>query len=374
MNYSTHHHCRANLHVFALKKSYALHEGTLNTVLDPPEWVKEPIVENFRLIEESDFFPKKSFLDIAIRANIFTPDQRPLTSLDAGIIVQNTMLGLRVTGQRSLQIHGNQVSFSEPEPFTEIPLVWEEAYGGHDDLCDAEGDLSDLAALGEQTGNDLSHMNLSRYRRNPFGKGFILHLKSGHDGKLLPRVELAHDLITPQNLETGAPINWHFKPSPACFDWIHYHWFPRSSFMVEKLFGKVNDILPHRPLPEYHFGYSREDLFQRMAAQDLIRHPRMFNAAHPALQVPNQKKNLEVVLWHMTQGKPEFRFILPYQAPKISLEVPGETKTYRDLAFLSQVIIDMEKMELTGTWHCLIRNRYPITEENQKKIRFQVDW
>lgn len=374
MNYTTHHNCRANLNVFTLKRSYHINHGGLRLNEEAPELIEDPIVEDFCMLEESDFFPKQSFIDVAIKGTLYTPQGQPRTTMDTAVVVQDRKVALKLYGQRRLEYENARWRFSSPEPFTSIPLSWEEAYGGHDALGDVEGDLCGLDQLGEQTGRDLSHMNLSRYRRNPKGKGFILKLKPEHEGILLPRVEFAHSPIQVDHLSAGSAINWHFMPSPACFDWIHFHWFPRSQFMVEKLFGKVDALLPQRPLPEYDFGFSREDLFQRMAAHDLIRHPRMFNAAHPALQIPNTKKPVEITLYHVSPDQQELNFKVPYKEPTIKLKNPGERKTYKSKASLSQIRINLEERTLTTTWHALIHTRNPVSDENHEKIEYDVQW
>jgi len=375
MTFTQHHHCRGNLHVVTLKKAFRLQTGTIKEELSPPELVKEPVIEDFVLREENDCYPKRDFVDVVLRGSVYAPRNKVTHVLDAGFSIQHKAHGIRVFGQRKLQIQAGQVSFTAPEPFEEVPLIWEEAYGGHDIHNEETGDIWDLKALGESISKDLSHLNLSRYRRNPIGKGFIMKLKPEHDGFLLPRVEMAHDLLTPKKLESPKPIDWHFQPMPACFDWSHYHWFPRIAFMAEKLFGKVDEALPQKPaLPEYAYGYTRDDLFKKAPAHELIRHPRMFNGAHPALQIPNKKQDLNISLWHMDPDQPEFSFKIPYDPPRISMNVPAESKTYKDKAFLSNVVIDMNKKEIITTWHSLIQSKYPITDENKDKISVQVDW
>jgi hypothetical protein len=358
-----------------MKKKFKLYPGSIQQELDPPDVVTEPQVEDFTLIEENDTLPKREFIDIILRGSVYAPAGLETRTLDAGIVVENQQHGIRVFGQRKIEIYGGQPHFSSPEPFDMVPLTWQEAYGGNDELNKHTGDIWDLKNLGESMGKDLSHLNLCRYRRNPLGKGYIMDLKPEHDGMLLPRVEMAHDLLTPDRIQNPAPMDWHFQPLPACFDWSHYYWFPRIAFMAEKLFGKVEKTLPHQPaLPEYHYGYSRNDLFEPLPAHELIKHPRMFNGAHPALQIPNKRKNLSITLWHMDREFSQFSFVLPYKQPRVFLHVPGETKTYKDKSFLSNVIIDTDKKELITTWHSLIHSKYPIATENHHKISLRIDW
>ncbi|PIE89590.1 MAG: hypothetical protein CR997_10265 [Acidobacteria bacterium] len=372
--YTDYRASRGNLHVITLKKKFNIRQGTITQEIKPPEILQKPDEQNHRLIEECELYPKKEFTDVILRAHVYPPGYQSVSVLDAGIEISKRQCGIRVFGQRNIKIEGGRVSFSSPEPFQKVPLTWEEAYGGHDLHNEDTGDVWDLKNFSESFNKDLHFLNFNRYRRNPLGKGYLMKLKPEHHGTPLPRVEMAHDLLTPERLQSPHYLDWHFQPIPACFDWRHYNWFPRTAFLAEKLLGKMNELVPQKPLPEYVYGYSRQDLFGRLPAHELIMHPRMFNAAHPALQIPNKKRDLEVTLWHMDPEISQFKFRIPYKQPQIYLNVPGEKKTYKDKGILSNVIIDMNDKTLTTCWHCRIRTFYPISDENKEKISHRVDW
>jgi hypothetical protein len=367
------HACRGVIHTVTLKRAYIIKGDQLEPSPEKPRILAEPVVTDDRLETEQDAFPKLRFTDVILRGTIHAPDSTPATSLVAGLRIGKVERAVQVTGQRVLQVRGGKVSFSKPEPFTSVPFTWEEAYGGIDAACEKEGDLWDIAKLSQAFGKDMSDMNLNRYRRNPLGKGYLLTVKPEHDGYPLPRLEFANDLLTPERIVTGAPVNWFFQPSPACFDWVHYAWYPRIAFMGGKLFDKAGAGVPDQPLPEYAFGFTRDELFAREEAQKLARHPRMLNGAHPAMQLPSFEGSQDITLLNLEPGKAEQHIRYEAKAPRVHLETPGESKTYRKSARLSQLVIDNDAKTLTETWHAVFRAQAPILgPDAEDKVRYDV--
>lgn len=373
MSFSKHLSTVGYVNSASIKRTYALSPGK-TTQREPSPILEDPVIENGQLQQEVDVFRKAAFTDIVVKGQICTPGNQPKTSQEAGIRIGSTFVQLSVTGQRYLKLINGVPQFSSPEPFTNVPLVWEEAYGGTDTPNENVGDLWDLKKLGQSMGKDLSQLNLNRYRRNPFGKGYILQLKHDHQDSPLPRVEFSNQLLTAQNIAVGNPIRWHSMPSPACFLWQSYSQFPRMAFLGGKLNGNMNKQVPEMPMAELDFGYSREDLFGVVSPDKLHEHPRFFNGAHPALQVPLLKKTTPITLYHFDPEITEFSFHIPGKAPILKLEPPGHGKTYKQEATLSQVVIDMTKKELSTTWHAFIRTKLPVLPDYTEHIKWDVSW
>jgi hypothetical protein len=102
--------------------------------------------------------------------------------------------------------------FSEPLPFTSIPIRYERAYGGSD----------------EQSVPDIPF----HYPRNPLGTGVVLrNVRDVVDGLALPNVEDPDDLLTPERVIIEEPERWPLQPLPAGFGWRQRNWYPRSALL-----------------------------------------------------------------------------------------------------------------------------------------------
>ena len=84
------------------------------------------------LWHEADIAPVKPRRELILNATAHAPDGRAVTSLLVGVQAGDIRKLLRVTGDR----HRTGVGLGDPEPFTEMPICWERAFGG----TDADGD------------------------------------------------------------------------------------------------------------------------------------------------------------------------------------------------------------------------------------------
>ena len=374
MNFSAHLKTHGYLHLATIKRAYSLAPNQVTALSEPPPLVEAPVWEDQQLVADSDLHRKPHFTDIIVKGAIHSPNGQPVTALEAGIRVDSVFRQLTVTGQRHLELGRGEPTFSAPEPFTKIPMVWEEAYGGTDHHNQAMGDVWDLPKVGASMGKDLSFLNLCRYRRNPFGKGYVLALKPEHDGMLLPRIEFSHDRITPARLAVREPIRWHAMPSPACFHWQGYDSFPRMAFMGGKLIDGMDKQVPQMTMPEFEFGYTREDMFAKTEPDKLVQHPRFFNGAHPALQCPAPKRKTPVSLYHFDLEQPQFNFYLPHETPVLRLAPPGHKQTFKADGTLSHAVIDMNEKRLTMTWHAFVRTKLPVLPDYTDRIEWEIRW
>lgn len=372
-NFSTQNTCRGQVHTITVKRGYSLSPTEVVQEATAPPIETEGKFQDGILVDDVDWFPKSRFTDIIIKGHAWAPLGTKTAQLDVVIGLNDLQRRIRVFGQRTLQVGPRGLSFSAPEPFDKVPLSYAEAFGGVDPHNEKLGDLWDLKKLGASMGKDLSFMNLNRYRKNPHGKGYVLQPSQLHDGTLLPRIELADDLLTPERIPTENPINWHFKPLPASFDWMGYDIFPRSAFMGGKLMSVLNQQAPMGAFPEFAYGLTRDDLLARCTPEELLRHPRVFNGAHPAWQVPSLKGKQTITLTNMDPNQSLFSFRIPTQPPQVTL-VPPADKKYTEKAFLSHVVIDMDKKRMTATWHAKFMTKKATLPEKMDKIRYDVQW
>ncbi len=240
-------------------------EDQLPLVTDD-EFFKGDVTGSVRL--ETDVVPFKPRADVVLVGRAYAPGGRPTTALDVALRVGRTQQAIRVTGDRRWIFPTRMVvvpAVSDPEPFTEMPLVYERAFGGFD------------------------HKGRAWCAQNHVGRGLIgKKTPESVDGRLLPNLE-----------DPRRPIrSWDDQPAPVGFGFYGRSWQPRAA-----LVGRALDDLD----PAFGLAADFDHGF--------------FNGAHPALQVPGYLAgNEEVEMRHLTPDGYR-RFRLAGLRPEIALHV-----------------------------------------------------
>ena len=133
----------------------------------------------------------------------------PVERMAVGVQVGGQRKILPVTGDRRCSYReGAAPVFTDPEPFTEMEIRYDRAYGGRD----------------EKSMPDIPFM----YPRNFMGVGVVLrNVKEAVEGLPLPNIEDPQDLLTPERLFIEEPDRWHLQPLPQGFGWRQRTWYPR---------------------------------------------------------------------------------------------------------------------------------------------------
>src|SRR5262249_9713615 len=117
---------------------------------------------------ESDFAPRKPACDVLLVGYAYAPEGRPTTRVVVALTVGSMTKKFAVVGNRVWQkVFG--VSPSTPEPFGQIPITYDVAFGGTDRTHEQQGKVETFAA-------------------NPVGKGYRRNL-GDIDGQPLPNTE-----------------------------------------------------------------------------------------------------------------------------------------------------------------------------------------
>lgn len=162
-------------------------------VLRAPEYHGEPAKSSIKY--DADLVRTKKTTDVTVVGHAHAPKGQPVERLDAGFRIGNFQKVVKVIGDRRWGALGP----TAPEPFVQMPLVYERAYGGTDPKS-------------PQPEKDWD-------ARNPVGRGYAA--RSSHlDGTLLPNIEHPRQLISGQG----------DRPVPAGLGPIDCHWQPRASF------------------------------------------------------------------------------------------------------------------------------------------------
>ena len=295
---------------------------------------------------ESDFIPWKPQTDIIVIGKACGPRGKEVIRMGLSVQVGSCRKDLVVTGDRQCQ-HKPLAGpvFSNPIPFTEMPLRYERAYGGMDILSFSEAPVG--------------------YPRNPLGRGFVVKKKKETlDGLALPNIEDPNFLLTPENLCVGEMKDWHRMPMPAGVGVFGKIWYPRCSFA-----GVMPADMPlYEQIHEMSAGLVPPDQVEKYKSLKMpMLDFKFFNGASPSLAVPYLKGNEKVRLEGMDAAGP-IEFTLPGGAPVIRIDYGPGLQTPE--VVLQTVVIRAVERTLDMVWRGACE--YPGPTELEKLTKLDV--
>lgn len=146
---------------------------------------------------ESDLVPFKPRADIILAGQAYAPQGRPTTHLEVGLQVGNCRRSVVVFGDRYWDADSGHTRMTPTKPFTTMPLVYERAFGGMDEL------------------------NGAAFEANPVGRGFLVKRPPNEHPFPLPNLENPDHLIR----------TWQDRPPPAGFGVVGKTWQPRAGHL-----------------------------------------------------------------------------------------------------------------------------------------------
>jgi len=283
-----------------------------------PEWATTK--------HETDFAPFKLATDIVVIGKAFAPGGNPVPDLDVIVEVATHRKRLRVTGYRHCLYRWNAPpGFSDPVPFTEMPIRYDRAYGGRDTRSSPEAPFY--------------------YPRNDLGIGVVLkNAKEIVEGLPLPNIEDPSDMLTPDRVIFEKPDRWSGQPLPDGLGWFQRTWYPRCSFTgaIPAYIG-VDTVLREETLglvPKCQVGLSWQF---KLPSFDV----RFNNGASRGLAVPYLAGSETFRLTNLTPGG-SLVFQLPNETPSIMLNIGlGENQLE---PFLHTVCVRLEEMQVDMVW------------------------
>jgi len=127
---------------------------------------------------EIDFAPRKQACDVLLVGSAHAPEGRQVARMRAGLRVGAMEKVFEVVGDRVWQAGLTGITASAPQPFTQMPISYDLAFGGADRHSDDEREHD-------------------AYPPNPIGRGWHKHLKNAWvDGTPLPNLEEAGQAVT----------------------------------------------------------------------------------------------------------------------------------------------------------------------------------
>jgi len=263
------------------------------------EYWDEP--ETSSLKYASDMHLGKPSTDVVLVGQAWAPEGKKVRQLDMGVAAADRRKLVRVFGDRVWRKKG--ASFTAPEPFESLPLVYERAYGGTQ-----RSDPAEETAPAEE--------------RNPVGRGFRGERKPAEaEGQPLPNIEDPKNLIK----------SWGDQAAPQGFGFVAPAWLPRRSYA-----GTYDDDWQKKRAPYLPADFDA----------------RFFNAAHPDLVFDGYLEGGEPIQVVGASPKGRLRFRLPICDLEATVRVAG--KTEEPPLSLETVLIEPDEARLCMTWRAAL--------------------
>ena len=252
---------------------------------------------------ESDYAHRKPRCDVLLIGSAYAPGGRPTDRVTVSLQVGSLQKSFDVVGNRAWKSGILLVGATHPEPFTVMPISYNNAFGGVDRSQD----------------DPLKHR---WYPTNHAGVGFHDCLDPQFiDGKPLPNTE-----------ETGKKVtNPHGIYKPMAFGPVAGNWQPRI---------------------KYAGTYDQKWLDEKAPLWPDDFDDRFFQAAPEDQQIPHPRGGEEVVLKNLTpQGLA--RFPLPKVSWPVVL-IPHNTLERQVNPVVDTVLIEPDKQRFSLTWRLTV--------------------
>jgi hypothetical protein len=321
-----------------------------------------------RLHRDFDLYPIKVLTDVVVRGHAYGTGQR---SFIATVRVDSWEKRVAVFGERRCHLSATgHVVFSVPEPVGHIPLRYDRAYGGIDQVAE-QTHGNPLAALGKYLGPsaDLSLSSPHLYPRNHAGVGYLIEAtREAVERLVLPNLEDPSDLLSPERLVVGSPERWPLMPIPHAFDWVDPGTFPRLAYL-----GVVHDHQPlTAPIAEVARGYAPADILVEKPIHQQA-NIRFASGASHGLQLPHLKGGETCMLGGVHPQLPVWTFRLPKERPEIKTDGRnGAMNSTKPV--MHTVEIEPDEGRLSIVWRGSARALRPYSPDELQKMPLLVGW
>src|SRR5690606_6624968 len=238
---------------------------------------------------------------------------------------------------------------SEPEPFEQMPLRLDKAYGGTDERArvehgNREEDAMIFDTVGEEEDREYSEYS---YPRNAAGKGYVVE-PAAAVGTEWPNLELLDERLSLERLV--APVEaWGERPYPICFDWFPHAFFPRVAFFGEIPMTTDGEV----PAREVQMGLLPPDLTRR----PLLARPKhqFAQGAHPMLWRHRLRGDEQIECSAIGRDGAPLRVQLPRLSPSVRIRPLGsKSEPPRPETKLDLVLIEADRQEVTLLWRATV--------------------
>ncbi len=303
--------------------------------------IRDPDIQP-RMPTGSDYWIGKPAVDVVVKGMAFAPGGTPTYQMSVSVKVDRTEKSVMVTGDRVARFDTRGVcEFSRPEPFTQMPITWDNAYGGIDKRVPV--DEQDPKYYLVQAAVD--HPGL--YPRNPFGKGYLVDARPNEEYPL-PNVEDPKELLTPQRMVTGDPAQWWRQPLSWGLDFVHPMMYPRYCFAYPDTDAWFRGPEDER-MPEIARGFLQAGYRSEMSARPRTRgpHPWFLQGGSHGLIFPTLATGAPIKVKGMHPKRREIKMEVPAPPRIVGLHEKGsEPINLR----MSNLVIWPHEETISATW------------------------
>jgi hypothetical protein len=264
---------------------------------------------------ESDYAPRKPRCDVLLNGSAYAPRGRPATRVTVSLQVGSLHKSFDVVGNRSWKSGVFMVGSTDPEPFTVMPISYNNAFGGVD----------------HSQKDPAKHR---WYPANHAGVGYHEYLDAEFiEGKPLPNTE-----------ETGRRVtDPRGKYKPMAFGPIGRAWQPRPKYAGTYGQKWLDEVFPFLPAD------FKEDYYQAAPEDQQMLYP---------------EGGEEIVLTNLTpEGKTAFT--LPHiNVPVMYFYRDDDSELKTEQARLDTVLVEPDQARIILTWRShvsLKRNIFEIS-------------
>jgi hypothetical protein len=251
------------------------------------------------ILYESDLSGPKAATDVLLNGKAYAPGGKPAQRVTVRLTVDRMTKTLQVSGDRYwLKEMVGGFTMTSPEPFEEMPIIYERAFGGR----------------------DTRHADSADHQfepLNPIGTGFATREKH-LEGQAAPNIEDPNQLIS----------SWKDRPPPAGFGAISSYWLPRRRYAGT-----------------YDARWQRERF--PLWAEDFD--DRFFQCAPPDQQVPGFLRGGETVELENLSPTGYLSFVLPKVYPVFTTRFGKESVEHR--GHIQTVILEPDYPRVILVWH-----------------------
>jgi hypothetical protein len=280
---------------------------------------------NSTVEHESDHVPYKLATDVVVHADAHAPADAPVTELLVSVVVGRTRKDVLVIGDRVAHHRSDATPvFSDPVPFTRMPMRYELAYGGVDVRTDPT-----LAFP---------------YARNHLGRGFVVaNTADAVEGVQLPNMEAPDDRLTPERLCCGHVMHWERQPLTDGLGWYSKYWQPRAGLAGVMPGDRALETQLRREYARVIPPHQRADYRNTaLRTMDFA----FFNGASRGLVRPYLEPS-ERVAFRNLHPSGDVIGALPSHWPKISLDIgQGGVEVTRGVLHTATIRLDVLEMDL----------------------------
>jgi hypothetical protein len=336
-----------------LKRSYRIVAGRPAEQLDSAQ----PLVPgdrhfgdpmNSTVVHESDHVPFKPATDLVVLGSAHAPAGAPVTHLLASIVVGSARKDVLVIGDRVAHHRRDGLPvFTDPLPFTSMPLRYELAFGGVDVRSDPT-----LAFA---------------YARNHLGRGFVVqNTADAVEGVLLPNIEAPDDRLTPERLCCEHVMHWERQPVPDGFGWYSKYWQPRVGLAGVMPGDRALEAQLRREYARVVPPHQRAD-YQKtgLRTMDFA----FFNGASRGLVRPYLEPG-ERLAFRNLHPSGDVIGALPSNWPTLSLDI-GQNEVETKRGVLQTALMRLDALEMDLVWRAAFR--YPGLDFLPRLRRLHVE-